>query len=406
LPHLWFLNGSFDLQFAAGDLETHRGYFDEMTAWFVPVAQTGDRVILDCQVPADYGAYLSSCGLDVGPATIVDRSFDAHGFAAVPWGWNSEAADLFKACGATVDAPDLEIVQEVNSRVFSFDVGRIYGYGVPGSRLFTDAGEAVLFIRSLGEFPWVIKPAFGSSGIGFLVIRSADDVERACARAASLLVSGLPALVIEPWIHRISDISSRFDLDRSGSIGSPEHYSTIVTSNGAFYGMGDGPDHASVAPRQSQLDRVAENVGLALHQKGYFGPVSIDSMVVRNEHGGETLVPLLEINARQGMSLIALALRDRLAVGRWWRFRSVGAKRISLPPDYDGWRALLGPNAYDPKSKSGIMIITPLRITSEKGARMPHRTIFFLSSTTAEGLDELDRTLTGLVRSPHLGRDY
>ena len=64
----------------------------------------------------------------------------------------------------------------------------------------------------------------------------------------------------------------------------------------------------------SELDRhgyrdILADVGAALADEGYHGPVGVDSMVLDDN----TLVPVLEINARRSLGLLALLAGHRVA---------------------------------------------------------------------------------------------
>jgi len=92
------------------------------------------------------------------------------------------------------------------------------------------------------------------------------------------------------------------------------------------------------------------------------------------------------------ISDIARKLRDRIAPGRYTLYRFLSSRRSPLPDDYRALTEILGPLAFSPKSRSGILLMTPLRITTDI-TRQPYRSAFFLSADSPEELFGMDEML-------------
>jgi hypothetical protein len=193
------------------------------------------------------------------------------------------------------------------------------------------------------------------------------------------------------------DLSTRFELELDGRVDNLRCCRTLVTPQGASYGRVTGVNDARLAPWASRVEEVARQVAEAMHAKGYWGPVNIDSMVALVD-SQEILFPLVEINARQSLSFVAYALHERLGRPEWFMLRTLGQERHCLPPTYAGWRHFVGDCAYDPSRKCGAICLTPLRLQGSQGLRRPHRSIFCMSAPSEQALKSLDDHLTMLLR--------
>lgn len=394
-PRVYYFNGSFDLRLGGGIAPRHERLFAEMTLWFMPVGTPADRIICDVSPPAEYLEYLDTVGLSPPGQTASGKRYPDH--AGFPWGWDLDAVTRLRACGTRVDCPDLAVVKHVNMREFSIRVARECGLGVAGAVVCHSPKQARSAIRAAPNMPCVIKPAFGNAGIGFVFVESREPQAERFARVERLFERGDPAVVVEPWLPRTGDISTSFELGRDGTVSGLRHHLTRTTPQGGFYGVVLRPTDALVEHWRPELEHAAACAASALSAQGYFGPANVDSMVIDGSEG-ERLVALLEINARQGMSVIAYSLRERLCPDRYVLFRTVGRKQHSLPGSYAEWLEMLGELAYDPDRREGVICATPLRFEEQNTTVRPHRTMLFLAAQSEQRLWEIDDRLTGMLR--------
>ncbi|MCP4717709.1 MAG: hypothetical protein GY868_21505 [Deltaproteobacteria bacterium] len=377
-------------------MQRYRHLFDEMTLWFLPVGTHFDKIVIACRVPQDYADYYGSFGLELPSAvTAGDDCADMQGVA---WGWNDESVQMFKHYGATLAYPPTAVVARVNSREFAAQIGRELGYGVDDSRMCYSAEEVLAAAGDFNDRPLVVKPCYGNAGIGFVRLKPGGVGAQEKNRICRLFEQGAACVSVEPWLERQLDVSTRFTVEQNGVVSELFHHPTLITAAGGFYGLMLEVDGMSVLPWQTELDAMARHAAERLYLEGYWGPVTIDSMVVRDSRQQARLVCLIDINARQSMSLIAYSLRERLAPGRHCLMRTIGKKQHRLPEDYPQWRERIGSLCYDPQTRAGVVCVTPLWY--EKGGQKmrPYRSIFFIAGESKEQLQKMDKQLTNLIK--------
>jgi hypothetical protein len=394
-PRLLYLNGGFDLSFTGAVPEKFRRLLGEMTLWFAPAGTDGDRIVLESEPHREYWKYLRGLGLTPPEPAVRDGRYE--GLEGMPWGWDEGAAEKLSRLGARCAYPGLETVRKVNSREFSFMLGQKHGYGAAGARLCRSTAETCALFEGRGDVPLVVKPAFGNAGIGFVKVLPGTFGPKHRPRIESLFASGNPCVTVEPWLDRKADIGTRFELGRTGETGPVTHHRSLATSGGASYGMLFDPQERFIAPYRKELDAMAGIIAKELAAGGYFGPVNIDSMVVRTPQGAPRLVPMLEINARLSMGFIGRNLWEKLAPANHCLFRTLGIGRHRLPETYEELRRLLGPMAYRPGTREGVAVMTPLRSMENGALKQPDRSLLFLAAASEERLCHMDRQLSACI---------
>ncbi len=388
----YYLNGDFDLRLAGRPPDRLARLVPEMTLWYIPIAAPNDVVVVDEASPRAYRDYLTGLGLRL---PRIGHEADARGKQAHPWAWDTHAVRVLREAGAAGDHPDLRAVRRVNGRSFAFELAERRGCAVPGASMCRTAAQAARALAAPGPWPRVIKPEYGNAGIGFRLVRGPADIAAAVDHARHLLESGNEPVFIEPWLDRRCDISVRFHLRRDGALTDMAYARARVSPAGVSYAIIESAADSPIDIFRDRLRSVATDVGGALHAAGYWGPANIDAMVARSG-GAEELYPLLEVNARDSMSRIARDLAQRLGCTRWRQLRTVGGARPGLPRTFEQLNRRLGCDAFDPRTRHGILSVTPLTIGSS--ARPPHRSIFFMAADTDAALAELDRALSALLR--------
>jgi hypothetical protein len=397
---LLYLNGAFDVSLCTSPPKHLAALVDEMSAWFLLCARPQDRVLLRCALPPDYLPYLEQLGMALPPPLTDHARCDE--LLAMPWGWNQEALDTLSTHGARLHHPNLDTVRMVNGRIFSYELSQRFDCVLPGELLCHSAQQVQQALESFSQGPLVVKPCFGNAGIGFVKIAHPADGARHHGRIQALFAQGQPAVTVAPWLQRRADLSTRFVLDPAGDLLQRSCYRTLVSSAGAFYGMLPAESPTLPLPWQQQLERLSVDVGAALHEAGYFGPVNIDSMVVTGSAGEGVLVPLVEINARWSMHLIAKNLHQQLAPQHCGLFRTLGRNRHTLPNDYAQWHALVAECGFDPRSGCGVVLASPLRVECGRGWVQPARSLFYISAHSPEELRAIDERFSARLNTPEL----
>jgi hypothetical protein len=384
----YYLNALFDLELGGYPVESVKRSAAEMTVLFIPLMQPGDTVELDIELPDSYLTYLQSFGL--GPGDLSKRTKDA---TAVVWGWNREAVKRLSVVNEE-EVPSLETVRDINNRRFCREVTGVYGFGVPGSRFCSTMEEvrsAVTLLADAGQFPLVVKPAFGGAGFGLRILRHNEQLADEYAVIINHLRHG--GVVIEPWRSRVADLSTAIPVDRGGTLGPVRFERQWVNSYGASFGIFCAEADPLIEKWKGELARTTLVLAREVALRGYFGPIGFDSFVYRDRSGEERLAAGIEINARFTMGLLAQLLRERIAPEKHTLLRFIGRKKCRLPDTFTEWTSLCGEDAFDSTTQSGIIMLTPLHAGYRGTWVQPQRSAFFLAGDTDAAITRLDEEL-------------
>lgn len=131
------------------------------------------------------------------------------------------------------------------------------------------------------------------------------------------------ALVVEPWLDRVLDLSLQFDVGLDGRVTTEPWGRFLADARGRYRGavLGRALDDVEPAIRRllaeqaERLDAIAHHLGAAMFTLGFSGPAGIDALVHRTPDG-VALKPLVELNPRVTMGRVARALAARVRRGR------------------------------------------------------------------------------------------
>jgi hypothetical protein len=289
------------------------------------------------------------------------------------------------------------VVRLVNSRAFSYSLAERCGWKVPGSRLCSTADQIREFCRAQHSGRYVFKPLFGNAGLGFIHVQS-GGVSPKQQRTLTAELCACGSIVAEPWYHRTADISCSFTLGSNGSVDEQRMYKTLTTPHGAFYGCEPLQMDPDLLERyRSAMQPVINTVAATLYSRGYFGPVSIDSMYIQTTSSTPHLVPLLEINARYSMSRIGFCV-DRALGGahHCFRFRTLGRARHWLDPTYTAWQSRIGSLGYN--GQRGVALLTPLRLQNGTTRSQPLRSLFYICGASTGEVAAIDTEFSALLQ--------
>ena len=390
-------NGTFDLDLGGFSTAKVQPAVDEMACLFGLLGTNEDRQLLAVQLPEYYPIYLRGLGL---PFATPYHESGQTGFSAFPWGWTEEAVATFRTVGAFAQPPSLKAVRTVNCRKFVHERLVKSGCGVPQSRFCISAEECAAFIQEGNGRPYVVKPAFGSAGFGFIRTSSTDLTTSQRNSVSKYIHQTGEGVSAEPWLNRTGDLSTSGFITPSGELRDITIHRTLNNRAGAFFAVLLCRDDPLLKPWREQLVETAKNAAAAAVDAGYFGPVGLDSFLW-NDGSRTHLAPVIEINARHTMSTIARAVRDRLAPKSFCIFRFISRKRHRLPESYHALDERLGTLAYNPKSKKGILLLSPLRVCHADGRwKQPSRSAFFISAENEKSALAWDSALRDLLVQP------
>ncbi len=233
---------------------------------------------------------------DPGPGPV-ERFIDpelVHGAEVVPY---AVLPDTSRLVGARL--PPSEVVAQVNSKTWSN--GLVIELGLPGAgRVVRTPEELVTAVTEL-DFRALVKDPYGVSGRALIeistpgVLRAVERVLRKQDRRVELLV--------QEKLPKLHDFSGHFLLHRDGTA---DFLGLQQMTNKGFRHLGSHRPPADLVDEGRYAESLAGVVD-ALAKAGYWGPVGVDAMLLADG----TVIPVLEVNARQSLGLLTLHLDQR-----------------------------------------------------------------------------------------------
>ncbi|GGG12829.1 phosphoribosylglycinamide formyltransferase 2 [Paenibacillus albidus] len=253
--------------------------------------------------------------------------------------------------------PTLTDVKRVNSKLYSADLakrllGSSYSQPVFSADELATAGRG-LMERTNGV---MIKDPFGVAGKGNMLFKTSASLERVVCYFRKQEQNGSStAFLVEPFLDVEYDFSCQFSIDEGGSyriVGLQQ----IINRQFAYVGSQAMEEENVHSLIRNGYFGVIEQLASSLYKDGYFGHVCVDSMILKDG----TLVPIVEINARQSMGLVSHRLGQRLNNGKHgtFTFRSVGSRQWF---DYGQWLRQLNADGilYPNNAGEGIVPLSP-----------------------------------------------
>ncbi|MEV5025278.1 hypothetical protein [Paenibacillus sp. LPE1-1-1.1] len=316
-----------------------------------PLCGSGDALLTRFAMEESHKTYLSKIGFSfthfnlngknaepnlfktLAGSEARDENYSAYRylspFSIVPYTHAAAAQYGFKT-----ELPSLEAVKSVNSKIYSTQLSEKLLGETRGKPVYS-AEELSVFGLELLEThgPTLIKDPYGVSGKGNMLIQSKTALDRTAAYIRKQEENGRSAaFVLEPYLEVESDFSCQFEIMQGGAFRLVS-LQKILNRQFAYLGsVSMEKEEQNTLEKNGYFD-IMEQAAWSLYRDGYFGPVCIDSMTLRDG----TLVPIVEINARQSMGFINHHLDQVL--GRNGKkglltFRSIGFRERV---DYEGW---------------------------------------------------------------------
>ena len=217
-----------------------------------------------------------------------DQKFNGlpgRAWCPTPWALHR----LERAQAVPPRAPSIEILQRVNHRRFSHQLGQtLPGAGYAENR---DELERLLATRP-GE--WLIKRAYGYAGRGRRKVRAAEltAADQSWLEASWRTREGLQ---VEPFMQLELDCALHGWLAEDGACTFGQPTTQEVDANGAWQSTRLATE--LTGNEFESLAQEAQRTAAALHRAGYFGPFGIDGF----RFEGGAFQPRSEINARYSM---------------------------------------------------------------------------------------------------------
>lgn len=300
--------------------------------------EPGDAVVLKAEPDPEFLARLRSAGFAKAEVVVAERTEPARtvtqdlldspqalarlrelaaaGARLAPHGFSEDEERLCRETGLVAPLPSAALAVRVNSKVYSrrlctaLGIRQARGWECESladvEALDADVKAALERGATVG-----VKSALGVSGRGITTVQRAsqwDGLVRLLRKQAVRAGTAALALVVEEWAEKSADVNYHFTIGDDGAVRF-DFAVEAVTDNGRHVGH---RIPAVLAPGHlAELHATVELVGDRLAAEGYRGPVGVDALVCADG----TLLPVLEINARNNMSTYHLDVVRR-APGR------------------------------------------------------------------------------------------
>ena len=210
------------------------------------------------------------------------------------WCPTPTALERLRQWGAQVpDAPDWEVLCQVNHRRFSWTLSHL-----PGSRWVQSVAE-VSACLSDEPGPWLLKQpwSFAGSGQRRLHDRAIDLHSERWIQGSFQRQGGL---VMEPLVERVHDVALHGFLARNGDVRWGRPTRQTCDELGHWRASVVAPAELLTVAERKELVAAGEQVATALHAAQYFGPFGLDGFVWR-QGSHRRFHPLSEVNGRYSM---------------------------------------------------------------------------------------------------------
>ncbi|MEU0096777.1 hypothetical protein [Kribbella sp. NPDC006257] len=283
------------------------------------------------------------------PAVLVRiRGRELTPYAVLPETW--------KLAEQWLPAP--EIVAEVNSKTWSNELVR--ELGLPGAgRVVRSVDELVTAVTAL-QFQALIKDPYGVSGRALIQVAT-PGVLRAVERVLRKQVDAgrRVELIVQEKYAKQHDFSGHLLLDRNGDW---EFLGLQLMTNRGFRHFGSSPVPPGLIDEGWYAETLAEVVP-AIAKTGYWGPVGVDAMLLDDG----TVIPVLEINARQSLGLLSLEIGCRAAehglTGHLWQLEL----NVAPGKGIDDVFVALGNLLYDGGTAPGVTVLSGSTLAAPGG---------------------------------------
>ncbi len=267
-------------------------------------ADREDFVCVTARPPEEFWVALNDLNISPPKLHLLSENVPSSG-SVESWGASPSVATWAKKQGLSYELPPIEVVKQVNSKLFSFTESS----KLVGAALVQNAEELEAWMENTPG-PKVLKTCFGVSGKGHFLLVPGYDPEKLEHFVQREWREKRP-LIAEPWVERVLDFSTQWKIDEEIQyLGSTVSEST---ERGAHLQNRVGNEITLFGEHYSFLEEHRAAVVPILQKMvslGYFGNVGIDAMLYKYEE--KTLLhPVVEINARKTMGWAALEIQRK-----------------------------------------------------------------------------------------------
>lgn len=202
-----------------------------------------------------------------------------------------------------------QVICLVNSKAFSFRYTTL-----SEAALLYNEEELLIWLKDTSG-PKILKSCFGLSGQGNRYINDASVSSEILVFCRKEWQQKRP-LIGEPCLNRLYDFSTQWCIHQNQQIEWIGATRFETDLQGQYLGTLAGPEEILFASFKSFLQEHKKYAQKALEdiaKMGFFGFIGIDALLYRDAHTQDIcLYPIVEINGRQTMSLVALRLQKNI----------------------------------------------------------------------------------------------
>lgn len=306
---------------------------------FLPLlfAQPEDKVAVTALPSSDYLYTLEKTGffpLGMPRLVLLTDEEAFKGGTCLSWGPSQQVRRWAEERKMTYVSPGWEISRKINSKAFSFQYSTL-----PEARLLLNENELRDWARDVPGTK-VIKTCFGLSGKGNMRFEGEFPSPKNLTFCQKEWNHGRP-MIAEPWLNRILDFSTQCFIHPSKQIEYVGATRFETDQKGTYLGTIAGPEDLlfeSLEPFLKEQCQFSLKALKDISEMGFFGPIGIDSFLYTDEKDQSIkLNPIVEMNGRQTMSLVALLLQKRVcpqSVVKMFFNRNGNSSSLPLLPDH------------------------------------------------------------------------
>ncbi len=350
-----------------------RQFENELAAIPLWLGGKDDYVLVEETVPEEFTNQLRNWGVSAPQfITSIQEISSSLSPELHPWGWSPAIHQQFKNISKDRAAHPLLPWQAAHKQLLSrytgLELATIVSEWIhndayiciPQLPEVLTSPETIASLEAGMLAPILLKTPWSASGRGLFKIR--DRQENAAANTWVLgKLKQQGALLAEPWLDKLQDLSFHFWVEEEGiEFLGTTYFNT--DKDGQFLGCYTALPSAdfleSVALR-ALVERSAVLLKKALERMHlnlrYRGPVGVDALLFKTPEGLVKLHPCIEVNLRYTMGLVNLFVAKYVhpeSKGYW------NIQRITSE-EWQQWQAKNPPRLKDGFWSTGIFMMTP-----------------------------------------------
>lgn len=297
-------------------------YFKQLQ--FLPLLfLSKDDTLLVTELPSD--SYLKSLPFsDLPKIALLDDSHEKGELRS--WGASQLISKWAKLKGLNYQMPQMACCKNANSKLWNFERTQ----PLPRAKIAHSAED----LEGISS-QWVLKTDQGFAGRGHFVF-DAGLIKEAIA-FGSKQWKRKAGVILEPWVDRVCDFSSQWNISKDGAIELLGLTKCLNTESGVYLGTetGEGVFGEMLPYVETHVEYCREYLQKIV-KEGFFGNLGVDSMVYRDMKTGHlALHPVVEVNARMTMSAAILLFHQKYQKDKVTRmyYCSDDSNKTNLLPD-------------------------------------------------------------------------